>query len=358
MSNSGPVISGQVSNVKRVLLVINRSSATGHSVTTVDRLRHILDSALGGEIDLQVKVVDEHPEARELAGSFLSASSAPGFIIVGGGGGTLRAVIEGICSGTKPGNLPGPERIRISQLRMGSGNIVARQFGIPRDPERALKGIAVNLRENRIAPCCIMRIEANKRDSPPDIYYAAAMAGFGQFGRSPGDLARWHQRLPAVRRLIAKLAGIEKLNNMEYFLSVLCRFSWCSLHPGAAEVIEVNARDCTRTMRLLAGVVINFPFKQLPFKPEIRAEDAASSLHFIPYPGRLATFFWMPLIRCLAGNALQITIANLDTVEVRLVNRNSAEYFLDEDPHVFYQRVKIGVAGTLAFVPGPDYQHP
>ncbi len=343
-------------HVKRVLLIITRSSATGHSVSTVERLRPILDSALGSGIDLQVKVVEEHPEVRELAGSFMSSSGAPGFILVGGGGGTLRAVIEGICSGTKPGNLPGPERICISQLRMGSGNIVARQFGIPRDPETGLRGIAANLRENRTAPCCIMRIEAGNRDSPPDVYHAAAMAGFGQFGRSPGDLARWHRRLPTVRRVVAKFTGIERLNNVEYFLSVLCRFPWCSLRPGAAEVIEVNAGDYTRTMRLLAGVVINFPFKQLPFKPELRAEDAALSLHFIPYPGRLATFFWAPLINRLAGNALQITISKSDTIEVRLVNRNSVEFFLDEDPHVFCQRVKIGIAGTLAFVPGPDYQ--
>lgn len=356
MGHLNPVNGGQGIHVKRVLLLINRSSATGHSVTTIERLHLILDSALGSGIDLQVKVTGEHPEAKELAGSFMSASSTPGFILVGGGGGTLRAVIEGICNGTKPGDLPGAERIRISQLRMGSGNIVARQFGIPRDPETALKGIAVNLRENRTTPCCIMRLEADKKDSPPDIYYAAAMAGFGQFGRSPGDLARWHYRLPAVRRLIAKFTGIERLNNLEYFLSVLCRFTWCSLRPEAAELIEVIARDHTGSFRLLAGVVINFPFQQLPFKPVIRAEDAALSLHFIPYPGKMATFFWMPLIHRLARNALQITISNSDTVEVRLVNRNSAEFFIDEDPHVFYRRVRIGVAGTLAFVPGPDYQ--
>lgn len=356
MSRSGPVNKGRVPYVKRVLLVINRSSATGHGIATADRLRLMLDNALGRGIALQVKAVDGHPEARDLAASFMSASITPGFIIVGGGGGTLRAVIEGICNGTKPGNLPGPERICISQFRMGSGNIVARQYGIPRDPERALKGIAANLREDRTSPCCIMRIEAGKKDSDPDIYYAAAMAGFGQFGRSPGDLARWHQRLPTARRMIAKLTGIERLNNVEYFLSVLCRFAWCSVWPAAAEVVEVKTKEHTGYMRLLAGVVMNFPFKQLPFKSEIRAEDAALSFHFIPYPGRLATFLWLPLINRLVRNALHVTIRSSDTLEVRLVNRNSAEFFLDEDPHVFYQRVKIGIAGTLAFVPGPDYR--
>lgn len=348
----------QGSQIRRVLFLINRSSATGHSDATVDLLHRIFDNALGSGTDLQVKTVEGHVQAKEMAVSFLSASNAPGFILVGGGGGTLRAAIEGLCQRTKPGSLPGAERIRISALRMGSGNVVARQFGIPRDPERALKGISANLRENRISPCCIIRAEANKKDSPPDIFYAATMAGFGQFGRSPGDLSRWHHRLPALRRFIANITGIEKLNNVEYFLSVLCRFAWCSLRPGAAEVIEVKAGDSTKSMRLLAGVVLNFPFKQLPFKTEIGAGDAALSLHFIPYPGRLAAFFWMPLLHRLAGNALQLTVRSPTMVEVRLLDRNSAEFFLDEDPHVFYRRVKIGVAGTLAFVPGPDYEKP
>jgi len=41
-----------------------------------------------------------------------------------------------------------------------------------------------------------------------------------------------------------------------------------------------------------------------------------------------------------------------------LLNRNAVEIFLDEDPLVFYSRVRIKVAGILAFVPGQDYLWP
>jgi len=344
--------------VERVLLVVNRSSATGHSGATVDRLRLTLDEALGHETELQVEVVDDHPQAREQTKAFLAISDAPALVIAGGGSGTLRAVIEGVCMGSEPGHLPGRERVRIAALRMGSGNPVAKQFGVPPVPEAALKGILANLHEGRTAPCCVMRCEVDKPDSHPDIHYAATMSGFGQFGRSPGDLARWHHRLPVLHRLTAWLLGIERLNNIEYGLSLLIRFAWCALWPNAVEVVEVRIGERIQSMPLLAGVVMNFPFKPLPFEPEGSVEDAALSLNFISYPGRWASLFLVFSPHRVARNALQIRIADSDRVEVRLANREAVEFFLDEDPLVFHSSVLIQVAGTLAFVPGQDYHWP
>jgi len=344
--------------VERVLLVVNRSSATGHSGATVDHLRSTLGKALGHETELQVEVVDDHPQAREQTKAFLEVSGAPALVIAGGGSGTLRAVIEGICVGSESGHLPGRERVRIAALRMGSGNPVAKQFGVPRVPGVALKGIVANLREDRTAPCCVIRCEVDKTDSRPDIHYAATMSGFGQFGRSPGDLARWHHRLPLLRRLAAWLFGVERLNNIEYGLSLLIRFAWCTLRPNAVEVVTVRMGEHIQSMPLLAGVVMNFPFKPLPFEPEVRVEDAALSLNFISYPQRWAPLFLLFSRRRLARNALQLRIADSDHVEVRLANRDGVEFFLDEDSLVFHSSVLIQVAGTLAFVPGQDYQWP
>lgn len=344
--------------VERVLLVVNRSSATGHSGVTVDRLRSTLDEALGHETELQVEVVDDHSQSREQTKAFLAMSDAPALVITGGGSGTLRAVIEGICAGSEPGHLPGPERVRIAALRMGSGNPMAKQFGVPCVLEDALKGIVTNLHENRTAPCCVIRCEVEKTDSRPDIHYGATMIGFGQFGRSPGDLVRWHHRLPALRRLAAWLFGIERLNNIEYGLSLFIRFAWCALWPNAVEVVTVRMGERIQSMPLLAGVVMSFPFKPLPFEPEVRVEDAALSLNFISYPQRWAPLFLLFSRRRLARNALQLRIADSDRVEVCLANRDGVEFFLDEDPLVFHSRVLIQVAGTLAFVPGQDYQWP
>jgi len=343
--------------VERVLLVINRASATGHNRATVDQLRLMLHEALDHKIEIRVEIVDDHPQAREQTEAFLAISEAPALIIAGGGSGTLRAVIEGVCVGSEPGHLPGRERVRIATLRMGSGNPVARQFGVPCIPEEALKGIVANLLEDRTAPCCVMRCEVNNTDSFPDIHYAATMIGFGQFGRSPGDLARWHHRLPVLRRLMAWLLGIERLNNMEYGLSFLVRSSWCALRPNAVEVVEVRMAECVQLMPLLAGVVMNFPFKPLPFEPGVHVEDAALSLNFISYPGRWASLSLMFLPHRVVRNALQMRITESNCVEIRS-NQGAVEFFLDEDPLVFHSSVLIQVAGTLAFVPGQDYRWP
>src|SRR2546430_1305025 len=73
------------------------------------------------------------PAAREAAGQWLAARPAvPAVVIAGGGGGTLRAVVEGACDG-RPA-LPARDTIRIGGLRMGSGNVVAKRLGVPRDP--------------------------------------------------------------------------------------------------------------------------------------------------------------------------------------------------------------------------------
>lgn len=346
--------------MKKVLFMVNRSSATGCSDATIDHLRMILEESLGYDTNLQTEIVDDHTQARQQTRLFLAMSDAPATIITGGGGGTLRAVIEGICEGqvTMHRDLPGGDRIRVAALRMGSGNIVAKQFGVPLDPKQALKGIVANLKEGRTAPCCVMRCEVGRKGSLPEVRYAVAMAGFGQFGRSPGDLARWHRRLPTLRRLIAKIIGIERLNTVEYGLSFFTRSVWCALWPNAAEVVELRMGERTESMRLLTGVVMNFPVKQVPFTPGVWIEDAALSMNFVPYPGRWVSLLTVFSMRNLARKAVQFRIEGSDSVEVRLVNRDSVEFFLDEDPEVFYGKVNFQVAGTLAFVPGPDYKWP
>ncbi len=341
--------------VKRTLFLINTSSATGHSDTIVARLHTVLTECLGRETDLKVKTVKSHRRTKTEAAAFLAAEDTPALIIAGGGGGTLRAAIEGICENCEPGRLPGPDRVRITCLRMGSGNLLARQFGIPREPETGLKGIAANLRADRTAPCCVMRYEIGKKNAAPEIRYAATLGGFGQFGRIPRDLAFCHRRFPRLYRGAASLLGIERLTQLEYGLALLIRSALCALRPRHVEVIEIRLREHTESMRLLAGAAINFPFKALPCHPDVRAENSAVSLNFIPYRGRYASLFLALSPRRLAEKGLRIRLVESDRVDIRLINRDSVDFFLDEDPLVFHNRMKIQVAGTLAFVPGPDY---
>jgi Diacylglycerol kinase catalytic domain len=342
---------------RRILLIVNRSAGIGHGDPAVGRLGAMLVKLLGEQATLQVEVVTGHPEARTRAKEFLDASDVPGLILVGGGGGTLRAVIEGLCEGSEEGRLPGRERVLIGALRMGSGNVVARQFGIPRDPEAGLRGIIENLRVGRTVPCCVMRCETGTRGDRMEVHYGATLGGFGQLGRVPGDLVRWEHRLPAVHKVAATLFGIERLTNVEYALALLIRSASTALLGGSmAEKVEVSMQDRRGAMRLLAGVAMNFPFKAFPVDPGVRVEDEALSLHLVPYTGRLSTLLLVLAPRRLLRGALQIRIEGQDRVEIRLVDRDTAEFFLDEDPMTFRGRLSLQVAGSLAFVPGPEYR--
>jgi hypothetical protein len=343
--------------VERILLIVNRTAGLGHDHALVDRLRTMLAKAFGEQATLQVEVVGDHPAARARANEFLGASRAPALILVGGGGGTLRAVIEGLCENSELGRLPGRERVLIGALRMGSGNVVARQFGIPRDPEAGLQGIIENLRVGRTVPCCVMRCETGTRGGRTEVHYAATLGGFGQLGRVPGDLVRWERKLPAARKVAAKFFGIERLTNVEYALALLIRSAWTALLGGSTvEKVEVRTSNRTEVMRLLAGVAMNLPFKAFPVDPGVRAEDEALSLYLVPYSGKFSTLLLVVAPRRLLEGTLQIRIEGPRCVEIRLLDRGAAEFFLDEDPMIFQGRLTLQVAGSLAFVPGSEYR--
>jgi hypothetical protein len=342
---------------ERILLIVNRSAGIGHGHATVEGLRAMLAKLSGGQAALQVEVVGDHSAARARANEFLAASDAPALIVAGGGGGTLRAVIEGLCEGSEAGRLPGRERVLIGALRMGSGNVLARQFGIPRDPEAGLRGIIENLRAGRSVPCCVMRCEAGTGGGRTEVRYAATLGGFGQLGRVPGDLARWERRLQGAHKVAARFLGIERLTNVEYALALLVRSASAALVGGStAEEVEVRTRDRRGVMRLLAGVAMNFPLEMLPVDPGVLAEDEALSLYLIPYAGRLEALLLVLAPSRLLRGALRVRIEGPERVEIRLLDRDAVEFFLDEDPMTFHGRLTLQVAGSLAFVPGPEYR--
>ena len=41
-----------------------------------------------------------------------------------------------------------------------------------------------------------------------------------------------------------------------------------------------------------------------------------------------------------------------ESLHVKLLDRESVEFFLDEDPEQAYREITLEVAGTLAFLPG------
>jgi len=344
--------------VERVLLVINRSSGTGHGNELLGLLSRTLSEALRGPVKLCVDVVSDHPQAKSCAKAFLGASAASAAVIAGGGGGTLRAVIEAVCEIFGAGSLPGLERLQVTGLRMGSGNVVARLFGIPLNPVQAIREIGGSLRAGRWAPCCVIGCHIGTPRGEPATRYAVTMCGLGQFGRTSGDLTKWHKRLPGLRRFVTRFVKLESLNSVEYGLAVLIRAIGCFLWPGACERVRVKAGGKSYSLRLLAGVVLNFPIKMLPFDPKVGVEDAALSLHLVPLEGRFTSLCMAFAPGRLVKQSHAIHIGPKDRAELRILDRDTVELFLDEDPELAYRGLTVEVAGTLAFVPGSAYASP
>ena len=318
--------------VERALLIINRTAGTGQGESVAEQLSSIFKQKLAGLSQIKVELISDHVDARARAAGFSSESEAPALIVAGGGGGTLRAVIEGIYDVHATG------RVGVGALRMGSGNVLAKQFGVPSDPVAALHGLLTNLKAGRTVPSCVMRCETWTNSGTSKVHHAVTLGGLGQFGRIPSDLARWHARLPALHKIAARSLGVEKLTNIEYALAFLIRLLSCVISPHRAETVEIHAKQ----FRLLSGVVLNFPIAAIPFKPAVTVEDEALSVHLI-------SLSLPPHTRC-------IRIEKNQPLDIRFVDRDQVELFLDEDPVTTSKRLRFSVAGSISFVPGPDYR--
>jgi len=325
--------------VKRALLIINRKAGTGQGDAVADKLTSTFRQSLDQCSSVKVELVGDHTAARTCAAEFISACEAPAFIVVGGGGGTLRATIEGICERHVSEELP--QHVRLAALRLGSGNVVAKQLDVPRDPTVALNGLLINLKAGRTVPCCVIRCETWTRSGDCVVHHGVTMGGLGQFGRIPSDLARWHARFPTLRKTAAWF-GIEKYTNVQYAVAFLIRAISCMLIRDRAEMIEIQLQNQTERFRLLSGVLLNFPIKVIPFKPDVRIEDEALSVFLIA--------------NRLIPHTRRIRIEKKQRFGIRFVDRECVEFFLDEDPVTTYGQVTFGVAGSIAFVPGSDYR--
>ena len=155
-----------------------------------------------------------------MTSSFLSKT--PSLILVGGGGGTLRAVVESVAA------IPPNERehVHIAPLRMGSGNVLAKQLGIPADPIEALGRILKNEMAQQSVLVSVMRFEVGNKEGEPTTRFGVTLGGFGQLGRIPSDLARFHTQWPRIHKRLGMLFGVDKLTNMEYGIDLWVRFVW------------------------------------------------------------------------------------------------------------------------------------
>jgi hypothetical protein len=151
------------------------------------------------------------------------------------------------------------------------------------------------------------------------------MVGLGQWGRCPGDLARWHRRAGRARAALARAGGIERVNHVEYAVAAGARLVEAAIRPGACELVDITRAGATERFRLLAGVALTTPIAGLPAKPGVV---------LVPRGGR----------------PMRFKLPAPDPLRIALADRSSVELFLDEDPEVAYGSIAIEVAGTISFL--------
>jgi diacylglycerol kinase family enzyme len=313
------------------LLILNRASGTGHAADVADQLANELHSGYGSSLEIDTVVVDDHPSARSAAAHHASSAPRPSLVVAAGGGGTLRAVVEGVLEAF-PAAPPGPEVVRLAALRMGSGNVVARSLGIPRDPLTAARQVGDGLARNLTKPVAVLRCTHGLPGGGTAVRHAVTMCGLGQWGLVPGDIARWRARHAHGRRRAASWVGLERVNGLEYLIFGATRLFAGTVSRSRCEMVEI---DGARQIRLLAAVALNLPLPPLP-DPHVAMGDEAIGLTVVPRLGR-------PFRRRLEAG---------DSFALRLLDRDSVEFFLDEDPERATGWLRLDVAGILGFVPG------
>lgn len=336
----------------KLLLAINTSAGTGHDRALGREMAQVLRQRLGAGHSVQLGWGRGHGEIRGHASEFARQNINDSVIIAGGGGGTLRAVIEGVGDSAKAGKLPGAKQLRIGALRMGSGNVIARQLGVARNPREGVEELAAQLLAKTTTHCCVISCDAANH---PAMLFGATLGGFGLFGHVPKCLEAHHENRPRFHRFSAGLLGIERLTNVEYGLCLAGLSARAALNPERLYTVEVRQGKHTERFPLLAGALMNFPLGALPFQPGITVEDAELSLHLVPFRSRLQALGLVACPQRNARTARQFRITHETPVTLRVLNRDSMHFFLDEDP-IEAREVTLRVAGRLAFVPGKDFK--
>src|SRR3972149_10947847 len=127
-----------VQRPESAFLVVNRPSGNGQSEEDIERLRAAFDDRFRWIDDRTFAVAEGHDEVVNLTRGVLAAVKGPCFLLSGGGGGTNRGLGQGFLEDIESGTV-GLDDVLISSLRLGSGNLIPKHFGMARDPLGGVK---------------------------------------------------------------------------------------------------------------------------------------------------------------------------------------------------------------------------
>lgn len=304
---------------RHVLFVVHAQAGGGHREGDLRPLAR----ALGARLVL----APDHAAVRGAVARYLHDHPGLVGVVVGGGGGTLRAAVEGAAEeGAR-------ERTCFAPLRFGSGNTVARRLGIPSHPPDAVAWIAAGLAGGWRRRQPVLRVRYGT-DSGSHDELAVALVGFGSLGATARDVDRTRRLVahPWLRRWL-RPSRRERVNAASYWAAFALRTMQARRRP----LRDIRLAGAKHPRPVLAGAVMTGAV------PEIPCAVTATTVALLEQPDQL--FAWRRALVTRAFSAPPDELVRVD------LGHRGARCFLDEDPIVARGRLTV-VPGGVAWMVG------
>ena len=346
MSTSG------LPSVQSVLLIVNRPAGTGRSAADLDQLRLAFETCFAAIPRRVFQVADGHADVLRLTREFLSTQPGPHALLAGGGGGTTRAVINGLLSACAPGT-PALAAVRVGVLRLGSGNLMARRLGMPADPSAGLRVLAEGLCAGQVQPGWAYRCTLHLPDGSRQVEHGLALGSLGQFARVPAAVERWKQAHLGLVRWATRLVPLEVITNVQYGLFSLGRAAAVVLRPSRAEQIEIRQAGRSERLRLLAGVLLKFDLPQIPVRAVGQFSEPRLTLGLLQLDSRRQLLAVLWHCRDFDGRLRKYVITPQAPLDMCYLGPKTVTVAVDEDTlTTAAQRLTWEVVGPLNFITG------
>jgi hypothetical protein len=335
--------------IEAALLVTNRPSGRGRTPEEIDHLGSAFHDCFDRIGHRVARVTKDHAEVVTVTRDFLASAQGPCFLLTAGGGGTTRALVQGVFEMAEAG-LVRLDEVRFSSLRLGSGNLIPQYFGMSAAPLTALRGIARQLFAGRTRACCVFCCNFYYPDGRTRRVYGVTMGGMGQFGRVPDDIQHWRNHHPRLMRWMMRWMPLERVNTVQYLGFSVLRTLRCIAQPRRAEWIEVRHAGRSELYQLIAGLLLNFDFPQVPFRGGCDIHEPRLMLCLVPYLGRGRTGWALLDWQHLERRVIRYEITPETPVEILFPRSSSTTLALDEDTFLAPPRIDFRLAGSLRFV--------
>ena len=338
--------------IASALFIVNRSSGAGHTRQEAKALEDLFYNQFQPFIPhCLCAVTASHDEVQQVTHDFLHAFPAPWLLLSGGGSGTNRAQIQAIMDNIERGSVR-PDDIYISALRLGSGNVIPKHINLPADPILALASIADGLRQGGILPCCVYRCVCHNGHGHSQTHYGATLASIGQFSRVPEDVAQWRQRHPQLMTQLLNHISLETVNNWQYTAFSLLRAVKCLLQPQRGDYVMIEQDGRFTSLRLFAGMLINFDFPPLPFQTDCLINESHLRLCLIPQTSRRQMLTALAHWQSLDNYILTYSVTPERPIDIHFLGDSQTTLALDEDIFVVPAHIRFEVAPWIRFVTG------